>query len=110
MRRTNPSLICIRASTFGRSSDPRRSRRRLPSGALSKRLCSGGALRVKGRELMADAIRYVTPRNIEPNEENPRLIFHADELQSLQDSIRDQGILVPLTVFTGKRAGTFVLL
>jgi len=59
---------------------------------------------------MADAIRYVSPRKVAANDENPRLIFHADELQSLQDSIQEQGILVPLTVFAGSKSGTYVLL
>lgn len=59
---------------------------------------------------MPNSIRYVGPKHIVPNEENPRLIFHADELYALQESISEQGILVPLTVFTGGKKGTFVLL
>jgi ParB family transcriptional regulator, chromosome partitioning protein len=58
---------------------------------------------------MADAIRNVDPDRIRPNPENPRLIFHADELQALQDSISLQGILVPLTVY-GEDGTGFVLL
>lgn len=54
---------------------------------------------------MADDVRLLSPRDIRPNPENPRLIFHADELDSLQRSIAAQGILVPLTVYQdGKRA------
>jgi ParB family transcriptional regulator, chromosome partitioning protein len=49
--------------------------------------------------LMAPSQTLVEPRRIRPNPENPRLIFHADELQALEDSIKLQGILVPLTVY-----------
>lgn len=48
---------------------------------------------------MAEYVLSVETRLIEPNPENPRLIFHQDELDALQDSIRQQGILVPLTVY-----------
>jgi ParB/RepB/Spo0J family partition protein len=48
---------------------------------------------------MADAIRLVEPRQLTPNPDNPRLIFHADELYQLEESIKLQGILVPLTVY-----------
>ena len=44
-------------------------------------------------------VQTVSPRLIKPNPENPRLIFRVDELNSLQDSIRTQGILVPLTTY-----------
>ncbi|MCD9029092.1 ParB/RepB/Spo0J family partition protein [Luteimonas sp. BDR2-5] len=48
---------------------------------------------------MAEHVLSVETRQIEPNPENPRLIFHQDELDALQESIRQQGILVPLTVY-----------
>ncbi len=48
---------------------------------------------------MADAIRLVEPRRLSPNPDNPRLIFHADELYQLEESIKLQGILVPLTAY-----------
>lgn len=48
---------------------------------------------------MADNVLLVAPERIERNPENPRLIFRADELAALEDSIRQQGILVPLTVY-----------
>lgn len=48
---------------------------------------------------MAEVIRLADPHKMLSNPENPRLIFHADELQALQDSIKSQGILVPLTVY-----------
>lgn len=43
------------------------------------------------------------PRELERNPENPRLIFRADELDALQESIAAQGILVPLTVYRDGR-------
>ena len=53
---------------------------------------------------MAESVTLLDPQHIKPNPENPRLIFHADELEGLQESIRLQGILVPLAVFQdGKR-------
>lgn len=48
---------------------------------------------------MTESIRLLSPENIDRNPENPRLIFHQDELDALQESIRKQGILVPLTVY-----------
>lgn len=44
-------------------------------------------------------VASVDPRRLQRNPENPRLIFRTEELQALQDSIRTQGILVPLTVY-----------
>jgi ParB/RepB/Spo0J family partition protein len=47
----------------------------------------------------AEALRYVPPRELERNPDNPRLIFRADDLKTLEDSIAARGILVPLTVY-----------
>ena len=44
-------------------------------------------------------ISLIDPQKLRPNPENPRLIFRQDELRVLQDSIKHQGILVPLTVY-----------
>jgi ParB/RepB/Spo0J family partition protein len=57
---------------------------------------------------MAETVRLIDPRKILPNEENPRLIFREDELAALENSIKQQGILVPLTVFEDKKR--FVIL
>jgi ParB/RepB/Spo0J family partition protein len=51
---------------------------------------------------MAEGIRLTDPQEIERNPDNPRIIFHQDELDALQESIRQQGILVPLTVYEDK--------
>lgn len=45
------------------------------------------------------SIKLLNPRELNRNPENPRLIFHQDELDALADSISSQGILVPLTVY-----------
>lgn len=57
---------------------------------------------------MSDVVRLLEPKQIKPNRDNPRLIFHEDELKSLSESIRKQGILVPLTVYP--EGATFRLL
>ena len=48
---------------------------------------------------MAEVVRLIEPEKIFPNPENPRLIFRQEELDTLQDSIAKQGILVPLTLY-----------
>ncbi|HXN53808.1 MAG TPA: ParB N-terminal domain-containing protein [Candidatus Acidoferrum sp.] len=48
---------------------------------------------------MADTVTLLDPRKIKRNTDNPRLIFRKSDLDALQKSISDQGILVPLTVF-----------
>lgn len=53
---------------------------------------------------MADSVRLVDPNNLQKNPDNPRLIFRQEDLDALERSIADQGILVPLTVYEdGKR-------
>jgi ParB/RepB/Spo0J family partition protein len=53
---------------------------------------------------MAEAVRLIDPKKIVANKENPRLIFREDELVDLEESIKQQGILVPLTLFeSGKK-------
>lgn len=55
-----------------------------------------------------DGVALIDPSRLERNPENPRLIFRLEDLAQLQDSIKNQGILVPLTVY---RDGTrYVLL
>lgn len=48
---------------------------------------------------MAEPLILTDPDRIKQNPENPRLIFHEDELRDLEKSIEQQGILVPLTVY-----------
>lgn len=51
---------------------------------------------------MSETVKLANPRTIEPNPENPRIIFRADEMEALQESIKSQGILVPLSVYRDK--------
>jgi ParB family transcriptional regulator, chromosome partitioning protein len=53
----------------------------------------GGALKE------AAEVTLVDPHKLERNKDNPRLIFREEDMLALQESIRDQGILVPLTVY-----------
>jgi len=57
---------------------------------------------------VAEQVLLVDTKTIQPNPENPRLIFHQDELDALLDSIKQQGILVPLTVY--REGSTFRIL
>jgi ParB family chromosome partitioning protein len=57
---------------------------------------------------MAAVVSLLNPRDISPNKENPRLIFRENELESLKESIDQQGILVPLTVF--EKGDKFIIL
>jgi ParB/RepB/Spo0J family partition protein len=44
-------------------------------------------------------VREISPDEIKRNEDNPRLVFRAEELETLLLSIKRYGIQVPLTVF-----------
>jgi len=44
-------------------------------------------------------LKLVSPAEIEPNPENPRLVFRQEEMESLMLSIDRHGIQVPLTVY-----------
>lgn len=57
---------------------------------------------------MAEQIRIIDPRKLKRNPENPRLIFRQEELDALRESIAEQGILVPVSVYESGR--TFYLL
>lgn len=48
---------------------------------------------------MAEQVSLLDPDKLRRNPDNPRLIFRADDLEELEQSIKDQGILVPLTVY-----------
>jgi ParB/RepB/Spo0J family partition protein len=59
---------------------------------------------------MAEVVQLADPRRLKENPENPRLIFRQDELLELQDSIKQLGILVPLSVYRRKKDNQFVIL
>lgn len=44
-------------------------------------------------------LRLISPLDIRPNPENPRLVFRQEEMESLMLSIDKHGIQVPLTVY-----------
>jgi ParB/RepB/Spo0J family partition protein len=48
---------------------------------------------------MAATVELIEPKKVQKNPDNPRLIFQAEELSALEESIKEQGILVPLTVY-----------
>jgi ParB family chromosome partitioning protein len=48
---------------------------------------------------MAEHVKLLDPSSLQRNKENPRLVFRAEELKALEESIAHQGILVPLTVY-----------
>jgi ParB family transcriptional regulator, chromosome partitioning protein len=52
----------------------------------------------------------LSPKEILPNKENPRLIFDDEPLGYLRESISEVGILVPLTIFQRSSDGKYVLL
>ena len=63
---------------------------------------------------MSDAIEtevlHISPNEIIPNSENPRMIFYPEDLEILKRSIRKNGILVPLTVFKKQGAKKWIIL
>lgn len=58
---------------------------------------------------MAANVELLDPEKISPNPENPRLIFRTHELEELEESIAEQGILVPLSVYLESK-GKYVIL
>lgn len=60
------------------------------------------------RMVVETGINQLSPTDLRRNPENPRLIFRANEMRLLRESIQNQGILVPLTVFR-ERSGYVIL-
>lgn len=53
---------------------------------------------------MAETVKLIPPNKLDRNPDNPRLVFRQEDMDTLQDSIAKQGILVPLTVYeAGKK-------
>jgi ParB/RepB/Spo0J family partition protein len=48
---------------------------------------------------VAESVKLLDPKLLKRNEDNPRLIFRQEDMDALEKSIADQGILVPLTVY-----------
>lgn len=64
------------------------------------------------KEALVESIglRRISPREIEKNPENPRLIFEPEDLETLKESINESGILVPLLVYLRNKDGKYVIL
>jgi len=52
----------------------------------------------KGQTLTEQRVMHIRIEDIRPNPHQPRTVFHPEELKALSDSIRQNGILQPLTV------------
>ena len=55
-------------------------------------------------------VMKISPQEIEQNPENPRLIFYSEDLAILKQSIRKNGVLVPITVFRRPTAKKYTIL
>ena len=51
------------------------------------------------REGKKSEVDNLEPDKITRNDDNPRIIFYENKMDILKNSIKDHGILVPLTVF-----------
>ncbi len=56
------------------------------------------------------AFKQFSYRDLKPNPQNPRRLFDREPLRILEESIRSNGILVPLTVYQDKRTGQYYIL
>lgn len=56
-------------------------------------------------------LRQVDPWKIEPNKDNPRRLFDEDKLETLKQSIKEVGVLVPLIIYRNENGrDTYILL
>jgi ParB family chromosome partitioning protein len=55
-----------------------------------------------------ESLQQISPDDINPNPENPRLVFREDEMNQLLESIQEVGIKVPLSVFPEKGKYTLI--
>jgi ParB family chromosome partitioning protein len=58
--------------------------------------------------MATESLQEINPDNINPNPQNPRLIFREDEMNQLLESIQEVGIKVPLSVFPDKGKYTLI--
>jgi ParB family chromosome partitioning protein len=64
----------------------------------------------KASLLQPSSVDMVPPSKILPNPENPRMFFPEETLKILRESIRNVGILVPLTVYRSQKDQKIYLL
>jgi ParB family chromosome partitioning protein len=55
-------------------------------------------------------LRHLTPEEIKPSANNPRLLFDPVQLQELKKNIGEHGVLVPITVYQAKGQAKFSIL
>ena len=59
--------------------------------------------------MMQGKLKYLSPEQIKPNPENPRIFFREEEMESLLLSIDNIGIQVPISVYESSD-GSYILL
>ena len=64
----------------------------------------------KGDAIRTGTYRQFSYRELKPNPQNPRRLFDEKPLQVLRDSIRANGILVPITVYLEERNNQYCIL
>ena len=55
-------------------------------------------------------LRHLTPEEIKPSSNNPRLLFDPDQLLELKKNIAEHGVLVPIIVYQAKGQTKFSIL
>jgi hypothetical protein len=58
----------------------------------------------------AGTLRHLSPDEIKPSSNNPRLLFDPDQLDELKKNIGEHGVLVPITVYQPKGQAKFSIL
>jgi len=64
----------------------------------------------KTKQIRAGTYRQFSYKDLKPNPQNPRRLFDKAPLKVLEESIRANGILVPLTVYKEERTGQHYIL
>ncbi len=58
----------------------------------------------------AGQLRFLSPQQIKPSSNNPRLLFDPPQLLELKKNISEHGVLVPITVYQSKGQSKFSIL
>ena len=58
----------------------------------------------------AGTLRHLSPEEIKPSTNNPRMLFDPDQLDELKKNIGEHGVLVPITVYQPKGQVKFSIL
>ena len=65
---------------------------------------------IKGLVPETVGVKYLPTDDLQPNPYNPRMLFDRAPMQTLEESIKRVGILVPLTVYQRGSDGQFIIL